>query len=214
MSRDDNYLALQRKYRKHLKSRMEYLGSDDFLQRCDEEAPDMVAAIPYLQQMNGLGYLTYDSQQGTLHRGSYGELHERAYISGFMQKSIAEKFIKLMGIQTDKVAIYSPCIPMEENKIFKLPSSLHIPLTLSKPKNSSTTVATHNSFVYPWSWYKTTLREAGLFGTFVTKNKNVLDLVLVCCYDTTWNRLATLSKGNKGHGLFTDVINILSLSTK
>ena len=165
-------------------------SSPDFLKRIEEEDSSMLTHMDILKKINMAGYLTIQSQGGHKSNGKSYEIHERAYIEGFMLEKDAEEFIKNLGIYTDKVGVYIPY-----SLDIKLPSSLDVPLTIQK-KNNNWEVVTHTSIALPknvWDMYR---KEVGL-------NKND-KIALILCWDTKWNRNASSI-----NGLFTDVLKIL-----
>lgn len=157
----------------------------------------MMKYIPMLKEINALGYLTTESQAGRKRSGKHyldGRpfvMEEKAYISGFMKEKEGAEFIKQMGIQTDKNAIF---IPRCQEKTV-LPASLDIPLTITKI-GGEVKVDTHMSSAFPESWWQSQRKEA-----HINKNEKV---VFIECWDNKWNRLASGPSG-----LFTDVIKVL-----
>jgi len=108
--------------------------SPSFIKRIKEEDETMIKYLNILKQINNYGYITSESQGGHKITGKHYETHknfeiyERAYISGFMLESVANEFIKNMGIHTDKIATYvAHC-----NDDVYVPSNLDIPLTITK----------------------------------------------------------------------------------
>lgn len=190
-------LPSRMKFSEAVKKAVNMLDSEDFAQRVEEEDPTMKKQIPLLKEINKSGFLTFDSQAG---RGSKGlhyqtkepyEIKERAYIMGFMLEERAVKFIKIMGLETDKNVMY---VPLCKDSLY-IPKELDIPLTISIQKKT-VTVSTHMSAAMP----KTT-------GEFLKKmvhlNKSE-KAFLVFCWDPLWNRLASGKKG-----LFTELASVL-----
>ena len=171
--------------------------SPEFLERIKEEDATMLRHLPVLQEINRLGFLTTESQAGLPRRGiqpltqKKQEIQERAYITGFMKEDLAQEFIKKMGIQTDKNAVYIASCSDD----VQIPSSLDIPLTIAKV-GGETKVHTHTSVVQPKSHVDFLKRELHL-----DKREKV---VAVLCWDPQWNRNA----GGKS-GLFTQVLESL-----
>jgi hypothetical protein len=172
-------------------------GEKSFIEKIKEEDPLMVKYIPLLQKINKAGFLTTNSQAGNRSRGKHFktgkpyELVERAYLEGFMLETDAAKFIKSMGINTDKNAIFRP-VGVSANA---LPSELDIPLTITK-MGSSTTVITHTTVGLPKEWSDSFKKMAHL-----NKSEKV---VFILCWDTHWGRSASGKSG-----LFTQVIDCL-----
>ena len=108
-----------------------------------------------------------------------------------MKKDNAEKFIKEMGIYTDKNALFTPICSDD----ISIPASLDIPLTITIQQDK-TEVSTHTSSVISKS-YADMLRKQ------VKLNKSE-DVVYIFCWDTKWCRNAS----NK-NGLFTDILKVM-----
>jgi hypothetical protein len=180
------------------KKSIQMFESDDFKQRIREEDPTMIKHLDILKEINKYGYLTTESQAGRCRKGAKSyfdgkpyEIKERAYICGFIKKDTAEKFIKEMGINTDKNAVF---IPICDDNI-DIPRVLDIPLTITIQKDK-TEVSTHTSAAIPKSYAEQLRKEKKL-------NKSE-DVVYVVCWDTKWCRNAS-----DKNGLFTDVLRIL-----
>lgn len=188
-----------------------FLASAEFADRVAEEDPAMAAQIPLLQRMNALGYLTHESQSGKpkpLAPSAKRAIWERAFVVGFMKQATAAKFIRDMGVLTDKVAVYIPVIDCWDSKTVaaRIPSSLDVPVTatveLERKRDFQFQVDTHLSPVVPL-----TVDVANR--KYVRLDASAKDVVQVCCWDPKWNRL---SSGKDG--LFTDVVRILERGQK
>lgn len=173
-------------------------SSPDFIKNITEEDQSMVKHLNLLKTINKCGYITRNSQVGNRIIGKKSaidgkpfEIIERAFITGFMLEVDAIKFIKNLGIFTDKNAFFVPYCSDD----VRLPASLDIPLTISKKKNI-TEVTTHMSTTYPVSYWHLERKEAK-----INKSEKV---VYIFCWDTKWKRNASSATG-----LFTDVIKIL-----
>ena len=172
-------------------------GKESFTAKIKEEDPLMVKYLPLLQKINRAGFLTVNSQAGHRSKGKHYqtgklyELVERAYLVGFMLEEDAAKFIKAMGIQTDKNAIFLPIGASVE----EIPSALDIPLTIVK-SGSSTTVETHVAAAVP-------KEMSDSFKKMVQLNKSE-KAVYILCWETHWGSSAA---GRKG--LFTQVLDCL-----
>jgi hypothetical protein len=186
------------KFKEAQKKAVEMFVSKDFIERIREEDPSMVKQLPLLQEINKLGFLTENSQAGRFSKGKHYkdglpyEIHERAYISGFMPESKAEEFIKEFNLKTNNNAVF---IPICSDKIF-LPAKFDIPVTYSI-HNDKTKVDTHMSMALPnaqYEWYKKFLK--------LNKSEKVVYLL---CWDTKWDYLAS-----KKDGLFNNMIKVLS----
>ncbi len=180
------------------KKSIQMFESDDFKQRIHEEDPSMIKHLSVLKEINKRGYLTTESQAGRCRKGAKSffdgkpyEIKERAYICGFIKKDVAEKFIKEMGINTDKNAVF---IPICDDNI-DIPRALDIPLTITIQKDK-TEVNTHTSAAIPKSYAEQLRKEKKL-------NKSEY-VVYVVCWDTKWCRNAS-----DKNGLFTDILKIL-----
>lgn len=166
-------------------------NNEVFLNRVREEDPAMIKQLPIVKRINQLGFLTNASQAGLKRKIKGGEIHERAYVTGFMKEKEATEFIRKMALHTDKNAIYAPVC--NENVV--IPANLDIPLTIAK-KKGIVTVVTHDSMAHPKSVNDIFRGEVGL-------NKTE-KAVYIICWDSEWNRLAS----NKD-GLFRDILKML-----
>lgn len=166
-------------------------SSPSFLQVRKNEDPTMLKYMGILQRINKYGYLTTESQAG--HKS--GTNYERAYIAGFMLETLAEKFIKNMGIFTDKTAIY---LPKCKNNTH-LPASLDVPLTLNKKSGKVVVVVTHMSSALPDSVWELQRKQLN-----IDKSEKI---VFIECWDPKWCRNAS-----NYNGLFTDVLKMLKKS--
>ena len=169
----------------------------EFLERIRVEDPTMVKQLPILKQINQLGFLTENSQAGLRRKGKSSidgkdyEIHERAYVSGFMQEKEAAEFIKKMALHTDKNAIFVPTCCDD----VIIPPDLDIPLTTIK-KNGKINVETHMSVAIPQS-------VEDMFRKMVKLNRTE-KAVYIFCWDPEFNRLASGK-----NGLFRDVLKCL-----
>jgi hypothetical protein len=178
------------KFKAAQKKAVAKFDNPDFVENIRDEDPTMVKHLDILKEINECGLLTTNSQAGR----KTPTIYERSYITGFMLKKDAIKFIKHMSIETDKVII-SPSWTM-----FADPK-LDIPLTIEKNKKDRWEVFTHMSTSIP--------------GTFLCKERKQLELdqkrrdtniIYIFCFDPKWNRNAS-SK----NGLFTDVLKVLKI---
>jgi hypothetical protein len=171
--------------------------SKDFLERIKNEDASMLKQMNILKEINKAGFITTESQAGRKQKGKHYLdnkpyiIEERAYITGFMLEKDAIKFIKDIGIYTDKNAVY---VPICDDNI-KIPASLDIPLTITT-KAGKTEVSTHTSLALP--------KQAGDFFRKEAKLNKDGNIVYITCWDPIWNRLASGKKG-----LFTDVLHTL-----
>lgn len=172
------------------KRSLDMFTSHEFKERIRVEDASMLEQLPILERINSLGFLTTESQAGKRRMGRDFEIHERAYISGFMLEKQAQEFLKKMNIQTDKNAIF---IPYCADGI-KLPAGLDIPLTISK---DGTEVYTHTSTALPESVWNSFRMQLS-----IDKHEKI---VYIFCWDTKWNRNASSKSG-----LFQDIVRVLS----
>ena len=154
----------------------------EFIENIKEEDSTMVKHLGILKEINECGLLTTNSQAGR----KTPTIYERAYITGFMLKKDATKFIKMMSIETDKVVI-SPLWTISADP------KLDIPLTIEKKDDWE--VFTHMSTSAPRKFWDKERKQLEL---------DEKDIVYIFCWDPKWNRNAS-SK----NGLFTDVLKIL-----
>ena len=186
------------KFKEALKKSVEMFNSKEFIERVHEEDPTMVKQLVLLQEINKLELLTENSQAGRFSKGLHYkdnkpyEIHERAYVSGFMLEKKANEFIKQFNILTNKNAAF---IPICADTIY-LPSSLDIPVTYSI-HNNKININTHMSMALPNSVFESYKKQLKL-----NKSEKV---VYLFCWDTKWNRLAS-----KENGLFKDIIRVLN----
>ena len=180
------------------KKALKMFDSEEFKKRIEEEDDSMLKQLAILRQINSLGFLTLESQAGKRVKGSKSifdgkpfEIRERAYITGFMREDDAIKFIKNMGINTDKNAVYVPICSDD----VKIPSNLDIPLTITINKEG-TVVNTHTSMALP--------KMAGDFFRKQLKIDKSENVVYILCWDSKWLRLASGKDG-----LFTDIVKVL-----
>lgn len=168
-------------------------SSADFLKRIQLEDPTMIEHLNILKNINKYGYLTDNSQAGLKRKSKEYEIHERAYICGFMLESKAIQFIRDMAMYTDKTAVF---IPFCDDNVY-VPSKLDTPVTISFTKGVPK-IETHLSMVLPYSVWNSFRKDL-----HINKNEKI---VYITCWDSKWNRNASSEKG-----LFTDVLKILRL---
>jgi hypothetical protein len=164
------------------------LASDAFIKRIKEEDDTMLKHLTILKEINKYGFITNNSQTGNKTVKEPYEIKQRAYISGFMLETMAQHFIKNMGLYTDKGAIYIPICDT-------IPSNLDIPLTITKI-NGKIQTDTHMSSALPFSVWESYRKQL-----HINKNEKI---VFIFCWDLKWCRNASGPSG-----LFTDVLKIL-----
>jgi len=185
------------KFREACAAAVSMFSEKSFAEKIKEEDPAMVKYMPLLQKINKAGFLTTNSQGGHRSKGKHYqtgkpyELMERAFVVGFMLEADAAKFIKAIGTQTDKNAIFLPVGISVDN----LPPDLDIPLTIVK-SGSDISIETHVAAALPKEW-------SDSFKKSVHLNKSE-KVVYILCYDTKWGRHAAGK-----HGLFTQILEYL-----
>jgi hypothetical protein len=165
--------------------RIKMFDTTKFLERIKEEDSRMLKYLPLLKKMNEYSFITIESQAGLHIKTSKN--NEKAYVSGFIQESKAEKFIKHLSLNSDKVAFI---IYVVDNS-FDIPSKYDIPLTTENDK-----VVTHMSTIIPQSIINMYKKEIK-----INKSEKI---VLIECIDPKFNRDAKTKDG-----LFVDVLKTL-----
>jgi hypothetical protein len=176
--------APEETFRAVAKRRVELLGSSAFALRCKEESPDMLAHVPVLQEMNEHGYITFDSQDGTKN----GPYLQRAYVSGFMQKKRAARFLKAMNMNTPMLCMLIP----HAADIVHTERAMDLPLTVR-----GETVVTSMSSCVPHATHRVFLADAQ-----VDRVPEELDHVF--CMDLMWKRSVA-----RKDGLFKTIVRVL-----
>lgn len=144
------------------KKKAEWIRKGGLIEQKDYSQIEKRAHEP-LAQMNELGFITTDSQCGSVKE-------ERAYVDGFMKKDRAIKFIENFHVQTNMLAMavhigeYDPLYT--------------IPVTVSKQKKALTK--------FPFVLEK---RNIDNIMKYVKLPSNLQsDVVLVSCIDPVWGR--------------------------
>jgi len=188
---------------------IEYLNSSDFSNR--EDAQDTVSSIAILEKIISNGFITDNSQEGMCKSGynteikRYYRIEERAYLSGFMKRETARKFVERLNTETNKIAFITQIDSTEEfDKLFyTTPRAVSgIPVTV---ENSATTESGIKK-LYPFSIIKLVLPISAF--NFAKKNAylNKTEVVEhVVCIDPVYCRKATSVKG-----IYKDVLKILA----
>ncbi len=100
------------------KKTIQYLKSSEFRER--EDAKDTLKSLEKLIQIIRGGFITENSQEGTNYKGvnketgQHYEIHERAYVSGFMKKKEGLEFLDRMNKNTDKIAFEIQGTPSDD----------------------------------------------------------------------------------------------------
>lgn len=176
------------KFKAAQKKAVDKFENPEFIENIKEEDSTMVKHLAILKEINECGFLTTNSQAGR----KTSTIYERAYITGFMLKKDAIKFIKTMNIETDKVVI-SPSWT-----IFADPK-LDIPLTIEKDKKEIWEVITHISTSIPGTFLYKERKQL-----YLDEKRRDINMIYIFCFHPKWNRNAS-SK----NGLFTDVLKLL-----
>jgi hypothetical protein len=173
-------------FRRVVRQRVEMLGSQAFREQCIEEGSDCtLGVVPLLQQMNTLGFVTFDSQVGGAKLAKDGaKIVHRSFVSGFMKKKAAAKFLKSMNLNTTMLCMLIP----HASKIDHVDPRMDIPLTVVFKKGQEPRVATHMSSVVPHVTHGTFLKHAGLRDV-----EEPLDHIF--CLDLQWERHAADKEG-------------------
>ncbi len=178
------------KFQDSIKKAIKYLNSEEFKSR--EDAQDTIKSLPLILNINKLGFITNDSQEGIIDNF----VKERAYVTGFIERDNARKLLKYISLYTDKifyiVGTYS------DNKWITNPQYAKeegIPLTISNTDSSKNEPIIHTtmSVVMPLSIINNEKKK------FKLNRSNFI--ACVCAYDPKWGRLASSKDG-----LWNDII--------
>ena len=188
---------------------IEYLQSSEFSGR--EDAADTVSSVPILQKVIKGGMITENSQEGSCLRGfnedsgRYYEIQERAYLTGFMKRENARKFVDLLNTETDKIAFIIQSEPNQEfDKLFyegdpKAISS--IPVTVGNSAKRKSDIKT----LYPNTRLYLVMPTNTINNIKKGVHLNKAEAVeLVACIDPVYCRKAASAKG-----LYKDVLKVL-----
>lgn len=162
---------------------VENLQSAEFAGR--EDAQETLQSLPQLVQINELGFLTIDSQEGVIEE----KMRERAYVSGFMMRPRARGLLKFVALNSDKLFTITPIDKESKLSHPQYDRDERIPLTIDNNQ-----VHTTESAVLPKTVFEQFRKEA-----HIKPNK---DLVHVFALDPVWGRRA-----NAQDGLWTILIN-------
>lgn len=184
------------------KEMIKTLQSSEFQER--EDAVSTVPSLPFLLDINRLGLITTNSQEGIVQEGynpdskKYYRIEERSYLEGIMKSEKANAFVTKINETTDKVAfIVRNEICKEYKKLYDENKNPKIPLTIS---GSSTTKNGKKEMKY------FTSMPLAIPDEYMQKDfKDISEKVnLVFIFDPKYGRKATLKSG-----LYTAVINTL-----
>ena len=158
------------------------MGSKAFSQRCIDMAKDIRSGGLYsdenvsqvkkksfepLAQINDLGYLTIDSQDG--------QKDERAYVAGFMEASQAHAFAEALNCGSDKLAVVLQPCPKE------IRSKIAVTRHLGKGVTNAPLYIDNKEYNFLKTDYAGLRKDA--------------DVLLLECIDTQWERKAYSKQG-------------------
>lgn len=156
-----------------------------------EEDASMAALRGVLSRINALGFVTVDSQAGVK---DDGPIHwQRAYISGFVPRSLAKDFVTQMNLRNSVVALAFPHGEEQPacGRTFAWRRMPRLPLTLEARHETCTShpLAVAQPFRSMW---RAMLPELGLAGDRRSMEAVAADAVQVFVTDTVWGRRAAL----------------------
>ena len=133
--------------------------------------------VPLLQDMAKYGFIVVDHQMGIRRKGTT-DVHERAYVTGFMLESLAEKFLPTVTLYTDKTAIFTPVV--EYMHQFGTPVKVEY-----KDRKMTIKSVIENEL------------DEDIFDEYIKEAKLSFQepIVYITCWDPVWNRNATDSSG-------------------
>lgn len=112
------------------------LKSSEFQER--EDAVTTIPSLAFLLEINKLGMITTNSQEGIILEGynpdskKYYKIEERAYLEGIMKIEEANRFVAKINETTDKVAFLVRSETCKEyKKLYDENKNPKIPLTIS-----------------------------------------------------------------------------------
>ena len=158
-----------------------------------EEDASMVAMRGILAKINSLGFVTVDSQTGVKQEGH--RHWQRAYISGFVPKSIAKEFVNRMNRRDSIVALAFPHgedqpVP---GQAFAWKNMPRLSLTVEARHETCTShpLAIAQPFADMW---RSMLPELGLKDDIESMKAVAKDAVQVFVADMVWGRKTVLFK--------------------
>ena len=188
---------------------IKYLKSSDFSNR--EDAQDTIPSIPILEKIISNGFISEGSQEGIYKSGynaktkMYYKIKERAYLSGFMKRDKARKFVERLNTETNKIAFIVQIDSSDAfNKLFYegVPEAVSsIPVTVE----NSATIKSGIKSLYPFSKIKLVIPLQAF--NFMKKlayldKRNRVEYVV--CIDAVYCRRAS-----SVNGLYKDVLKFL-----
>ena len=188
---------------------IKYLKSYDFSNR--EDAQDTITSIPILEKIITNGFISDGSQEGIYKSGyntetkRYYKTKERAYLTGFMKRVKARKFVERINTETNKIAFI---VQIDSSDAFdKLfyegdPNAVSsIPVTVE----NSASIKYKIKSLYPHSKIKLVLPKSTFNYMKKAANLKKINAVeYIACIDPVYCRRA-----NSVNGLYKDVIKTL-----
>ena len=159
------------KFEQVKENRVKMFDTPDFIKRIKDEDNRMVKYLEILKEINLYGFITLESQAGQAKKTKNYVYNEKAYIIGFIEESKAEKFIKYLSLNSDKVAFIIYVV----DDSYDIPARYDIPLTTENDK-----VITHMSTIIPQSLFDMYRKEIK-----INKSEKI---VLIECLDPIFNR--------------------------
>lgn len=180
-----------------------YLQSDEFKSR--EDSGDTLSSIPVLIEINNLGLITDQSQEGTISKGynpdtkRYYRIEERAFVGGCMKEEKAYKFVRKINETSDKIAFVVRADSSKEyKKVWDSGDIPSIPVTVqgSSEKSQASIKELQAFTIIPLAM------PPEVFGKPYTEISEKIQEVIVI--DPVYGRKATSTKG-----IYKDVIRTL-----
>jgi len=176
------------KFKEVQKNIISYLSSEEFKSREDAQTTNTDLLI----EINKLGFITENSQEGVIQKGynketklSY-EIHERAYVTGFMLKDKALDFVNKINNSNKVAFIVSEC--SDEKYIY-----------VSISKNSKTNEFKGDTKLY--TSLSSEIINAIKKDMKLNKSENI---EFICCFDPVYGR-----KASSKYGLYKTIIDSL-----
>jgi hypothetical protein len=188
---------------------IKYLKSLDFSNRSDTQ--DTIISLPILEKIITNGFISDGSQEGIHNRGyntetkRYYKIKERAFLTGFMKRAKARKFVERINTETNKIAFIVQIDPSEAfDKLFYEgdPNAVSsIPVTVE----NSASIKSKIKSLYPHSQIKLVLPKSTFNCMKKSANlKKICAIEYIACIDPVYCRRA-----NSVNGLYKDVLKTL-----
>jgi hypothetical protein len=189
-----------KKWKKVCNNMAAFLNSSKFI-KPEMEDENMIKCVPLLQKINKLGFLTENSQRGSITQNPNKTITiERAYLNGLMPLEQAKIFIKKFNISGNQIAYYMPIFHMnkkQEQTVIDL--MMPVTITLNR-KNKLKQVDSRQPTTFPHYVSEGILKAIHL-SPQLYKNLNIVHII---CIDPVWKRIA-----ESKNGLFTNVCHVL-----